>query len=218
MLDQRVASALLVVSPGLLKMIQEPEKIRRTLVEKAVSEGNIPMAMAVLRMDFPAICARMRDRAGEVLGDVFEDDEIDKLCEISRSSAFSTARASEELVTKAVMDIIKSASETSKAAAVVPGMTDLLALKEYLVTASGIKRSGFNVGDEVILGRHDKVKDDENWCHAMGEFVGKRARIIKLSGFDGQGCEVSKVDADGGDNHWRTQNMTRANNKDEENK
>lgn len=58
-------------------------------------------------------------------------------------------------------------------------------------------------GTIVILGRHRPVNGDTYWATDMDNYVGHRARILRQSGVDSQGCPCVNVDADGGTYFWR---------------
>jgi len=66
---------------------------------------------------------------------------------------------------------------------------------------------GYQVGDQVILGAHRFINDDNNWANSMGAYVGQTATITSLEGDDGSGCYVVHVDIDNGDWFWRVETM-----------
>ena len=68
---------------------------------------------------------------------------------------------------------------------------------------------GFAVGDAVVLGKHREVDGSSNWNPAMDAFVGKRAKITKLIGTEGDSsnCFLVKVDIDGGEWVWRVESL-----------
>ena len=63
------------------------------------------------------------------------------------------------------------------------------------------------MGDLVVLGRHGIVHGHTNWITAMDAYVGQSAHITALPGRDHAGCEVARVDVDGGRHTWRTRNL-----------
>jgi hypothetical protein len=62
-------------------------------------------------------------------------------------------------------------------------------------------------GAEVTLGRHRMVQGDDNWADDMGPFVGRRARVVELSGLDNVGCPGVRVDIDGQQWFWRVRDL-----------
>jgi len=62
-------------------------------------------------------------------------------------------------------------------------------------------------GTEVVLGRHRPVDGDDNWSAEMTPFVGRRARVVELSGTDTQGCPGVRVDVDGREWFWRVRDL-----------
>jgi hypothetical protein len=209
--EQRIMSALMVSAPAVFEMLNAPEVARKTLIEKLLSEGNPILASMLLKIDFAALFSKVIRRAGEVVSDVFDEAELEKLAEIAAGEEFKNARAAEKIISAAVSESIKNELESSKSSiCLFPTQVDLEALKSYMIKSNNISLSGLKVGDKVVLGKHKEVRGNSNWSSAMGSHVGKTAKIIKMPGFDTQGCEVAKVDVDGGDNHWRTEDMTRA--------
>lgn len=70
--------------------------------------------------------------------------------------------------------------------------------------------NGFEVGDSVILRRHEVVDGTDNWAPDMDEFVGCRASINLLEGQEANGLWLVRVDIDGGKYVWRTQGLVRS--------
>jgi len=68
---------------------------------------------------------------------------------------------------------------------------------------------GYHVGERVVLGRHDPVNNDENWCAEMAPYVGRPATIVAITGRDLAGCFTVRVDVDGARWNWRTRNLRR---------
>lgn len=64
-----------------------------------------------------------------------------------------------------------------------------------------------SVGTEVVLGRHRAVDGDDNWADEMQQYVGRRARVVELSGVDGVGCPGVRVDIDGQQWFWRIRDV-----------
>ena len=64
-----------------------------------------------------------------------------------------------------------------------------------------------NIGDKVILGRHQSVGGFANWFFLMDQFVGQEAIITKFVCCDPKGFDLYKVDVDGGLWNWREVNM-----------
>lgn len=60
-------------------------------------------------------------------------------------------------------------------------------------------------GSLVVLGRHDELGGDPNWNEDMAEFVGKKAKVLELSGSDGSGFLGVRVE--GNDWFWRVRNL-----------
>lgn len=63
------------------------------------------------------------------------------------------------------------------------------------------------VGSVVTLQRHRFMRGEDNWDHAMAPFLGREARVTRLSGVDGQGCAGVRVDLDGGTHFWRARDL-----------
>lgn len=74
----------------------------------------------------------------------------------------------------------------------------------------------FNVGDKVILGKHEHkclppytFIGAANWDYDMEEFVGKGTTITRIhNSVDSSGFQTYNVDIDGGMWSWRGDNMT----------
>jgi hypothetical protein len=64
-----------------------------------------------------------------------------------------------------------------------------------------------NIGDKVILGKHQPVDGFVNWFFLMNKFVGQEATIVLFVCTDLSGCDLYKVDVDGGAWNWRIINM-----------
>ncbi|UJR82434.1 hypothetical protein [Sandaracinus amylolyticus] len=64
-----------------------------------------------------------------------------------------------------------------------------------------------STGTEVVLGRHRMVDGDDNWADEMQQFVGRRARVVELSGIDGVGCPGVRVDIDSRQWFWRVRDL-----------
>jgi hypothetical protein len=64
-----------------------------------------------------------------------------------------------------------------------------------------------DVGTVVTLQRHRVVRGDDNWDVQMERFLGRAARVSRLSGVDAQGCAGIRVDIDGGQWFWRIRDV-----------
>ena len=63
------------------------------------------------------------------------------------------------------------------------------------------------VGSIVVPQRHRFVGGDPNWDDRMARFLGRPARVTRLSGVDDQGCPGVRVDVDGGRWFWRVRDV-----------
>ncbi|HJL17352.1 MAG TPA: hypothetical protein RMH99_16915 [Sandaracinaceae bacterium LLY-WYZ-13_1] len=63
------------------------------------------------------------------------------------------------------------------------------------------------VGSEVVLQRHRFVGGDPNWDESMARYLGRVARVTRLSGVDDQGCPGVRVHVDGGRWFWRVRDV-----------
>ncbi|GAB4201792.1 MAG: hypothetical protein OHK0013_14230 [Sandaracinaceae bacterium] len=63
------------------------------------------------------------------------------------------------------------------------------------------------VGSVVTLQRHRWVRGEANWRDEMSRYVGRAARVTRLSGVDAQGCPGVRVDVDGGQYFWRVRDL-----------
>lgn len=63
------------------------------------------------------------------------------------------------------------------------------------------------VGALVVPQRHRFSGGDPNWDARMGRFLGRPARITRLSGVDERGCPGVRLDADGGRWFWRVRDL-----------
>lgn len=69
----------------------------------------------------------------------------------------------------------------------------------------------FKIGDEVILGRHQKINGvdyTDCWESRMEAYVGKKAKIVSHYGIDEWGCNCYYIDLDKCRFYWRAINMT----------
>lgn len=66
---------------------------------------------------------------------------------------------------------------------------------------------GLTVGSEITLQRHRWVRGEANWRDEMGRYVGRAARITRLSGVDAQGCPGVRVDVDHEQYFWRVRDV-----------
>jgi hypothetical protein len=79
----------------------------------------------------------------------------------------------------------------------------------YLIVRQTQGDQPLRVGDLVTPGRHAMVRGDDNWNPDMEVFVGRQGRIRAFVGRDGSGCEIVRVDVDGGRFVWRVMNLSR---------
>lgn len=91
-----------------------------------------------------------------------------------------------------------------------PPIPEVLRRREDRRPAPDEELGRFNIGDRVILGRHDLVGGNQNWNADMEQFVGRTATVLRIVGLDTAGCEVVRVDADQGRYVWRTRNLSHA--------
>jgi hypothetical protein len=73
--------------------------------------------------------------------------------------------------------------------------------------AGRIDYAGVRVGSEVVPQRHRFVSGDPNWDPRMGRFLGREARVVRLSGLDARGCPGVRLDVDGGRFFWRVRDL-----------
>jgi hypothetical protein len=66
---------------------------------------------------------------------------------------------------------------------------------------------GLQVGAVVTLQRHRWVRGEANWRDEMNRYIGRAARVTRLSGVDAQGCPGVRVDVDGGQYFWRVRDV-----------
>lgn len=74
-------------------------------------------------------------------------------------------------------------------------------------TAGRVDYGSIRVGAEVVAQRHRFVGGDPNWDPRMGRFLGRAARVTRLSGLDAQGCPGVRLDVDGGRFFWRARDL-----------
>lgn len=63
------------------------------------------------------------------------------------------------------------------------------------------------VGSVVVPQRHRFVGGDPNWDDRMARFLGRVARVTRLSGVDESGCPGVRLDVDGGRWFWRVRDL-----------
>lgn len=63
------------------------------------------------------------------------------------------------------------------------------------------------VGTVVVPQRHRFVSGDPNWDARMGRFLGREARVTRLSGVDERGCPGVRLDVDDGRFFWRVRDV-----------
>jgi hypothetical protein len=63
------------------------------------------------------------------------------------------------------------------------------------------------VGSVVTLQRHRWVRGEANWRDDMNRYVGRSARVTRLSGVDAQGCAGVRVDVDREQFFWRVRDL-----------
>ncbi len=63
------------------------------------------------------------------------------------------------------------------------------------------------VGSQVAPQRHRFVGGDPNWDDRMARFLGRGARVTRLSGVDEAGCPGVRLDVDGGRWFWRVRDL-----------
>lgn len=63
------------------------------------------------------------------------------------------------------------------------------------------------VGSVVVPQRHRFVGGDPNWDERMGRFLGRVARVTRLSGVDERGCPGVRLDVDEGRFFWRIRDV-----------
>jgi len=97
------------------------------------------------------------------------------------------------------------------AAAAVLGVLGLVVAitNAYLIVRQTHGDQPLRVGDLVVLGRHTIIQGDDNWSPDMAPFVGRQGRIRAFVGRDGAGCDIVRVDVDGGRFVWRLINLSR---------
>ena len=65
-----------------------------------------------------------------------------------------------------------------------------------------------SVGAVVVPQRHRYVGGDPNWDARQGRFLGRVARVARLSGVDASGCPGVRLDVDGGRFFWRARDLS----------
>ncbi len=88
-----------------------------------------------------------------------------------------------------------------------PGPPDEPIPTDCGMTDSTVEYGPIALYTEVILGRHTKWNGDDNWNDQMEPYVGKRTRVVDLSGTDEAGCAVVQVDIDSHQWYWRVRDM-----------
>lgn len=73
--------------------------------------------------------------------------------------------------------------------------------------ARAIDYGSVRVGTPVVTQRHRFVGGDPNWDPRMARFIGRAARVTRLSGVDRRGCPGVRIDADGGRFFWRLRDL-----------
>jgi hypothetical protein len=73
--------------------------------------------------------------------------------------------------------------------------------------AGQIDYGAVRVGSVVIPQRHRFVEGDPNWDERMGRFLGREARVVRLSGVDARGCPGVRLDVDGARFFWRVRDL-----------
>lgn len=73
--------------------------------------------------------------------------------------------------------------------------------------AGSIDYGAIAVGTVVVPQRHRYVGGDPNWDARMGRFLGRAARVTRLSAIDAQGCPGVRLDVDGGQYFWRVRDL-----------
>lgn len=68
-------------------------------------------------------------------------------------------------------------------------------------------RYALEPGAVVTLQRHRFVGGDDNWDDQMARWVGRAARVTRLSGVDAAGCPGVRVDVDGEQWFWRVRDL-----------
>ena len=64
------------------------------------------------------------------------------------------------------------------------------------------------LGVPVVPQRHRYVRGDANWDARMRYFLGRPARVTRLSGVDARGCPGVRLDVDGGRWFWRIRDLS----------
>ncbi|MBX3268658.1 MAG: hypothetical protein KF729_00260 [Sandaracinaceae bacterium] len=75
-------------------------------------------------------------------------------------------------------------------------------------TAQTADYGALAVGAVVVTHRHRFVGGDPNWDPRMGRFLGRVARVVRLSGVDERGCPGVRLDVDGGRWFWRVRDLS----------
>ncbi len=71
------------------------------------------------------------------------------------------------------------------------------------LTDATVQYGPVTVGTQLRLEHHTPYRGEDNWNAKMDPFIGRVARVTELSGVDGVGCALIKVDVDGGTWFWR---------------
>src|SRR5262245_44351295 len=75
------------------------------------------------------------------------------------------------------------------------------------MTEQAAQYGPIQVGAVVTLQRHRFVGSDDNWDLQMSRWVGRAARVTRLSGVDAAGCPGVPVDVAGGQWFWRARDL-----------
>lgn len=75
------------------------------------------------------------------------------------------------------------------------------------MTAENATYRDLEVGSTVTLQRHRWVRGEANWRDEMARYVGRAARVTRLSGVDSQGCPGVRVDVDREQFFWRVRDL-----------
>lgn len=74
--------------------------------------------------------------------------------------------------------------------------------------ASSADYGSIRVGTVIVPQRHRFIEGDPNWDERQGRWLGRVARVTRLSGVDDRGCPGVRIDVDGGRWFWRVRDLS----------
>jgi hypothetical protein len=106
------------------------------------------------------------------------------------------------LVALLTVTATRASAQAGPAAGEAPARADGCGMTEENATFRDL-----TVGSVVTLQRHRWVRGEANWRDEMSRYVGRAARVTRLSGVDAQGCAGVRVDVDHEQYFWRVRDL-----------